>query len=131
MIRRPPRSTLFPYTTLFRSRPVDPKITRVTYEVRRDRASATYSLARVEASPIAGSGEDETELVVSPISRLDFLYTYKDDNRQIVAWKDAWRVSDTVPLGARITLVVGETRFTKLVFIPHGLQEKATKPQGQ
>src|SRR5260370_1547367 len=24
MIRRPPRSTLFPYTTLFRSQPVDP-----------------------------------------------------------------------------------------------------------
>src|SRR2546430_12499377 len=24
MIRRPPRSTLFPYTTLFRSRPVEP-----------------------------------------------------------------------------------------------------------
>src|SRR5258707_4015401 len=24
MIRRPPRSTLFPYTTLFRSKPVDP-----------------------------------------------------------------------------------------------------------
>ena len=112
-------------------RPVDPKITRVTYEVRRDRASATYSLARVEASPVAGSGEDETELVVSPISRLEFLYTYKDDNRQIVAWKDAWRVSDALPLGVKITLVVGETRFTKLVFIPHGLQEKATKPQGQ
>ena len=112
-------------------RPVDPKITRVTYEVRRDRASATYSLARVEASPVAGSGEDETELVVSPISRLEFLYTYKDDNRQIVAWKDAWRVSDALPLGVKITLVVGETRFIKLVFIPHGLQEKATKPQGQ
>src|SRR2546427_7473679 len=26
MIRRPPRSTLFPYTTLFRSRPVDPRL---------------------------------------------------------------------------------------------------------
>src|SRR5947209_14372427 len=25
MIRRPPRSTLFPYTTLFRSRPPDPR----------------------------------------------------------------------------------------------------------
>src|SRR5260370_18502191 len=25
MIRRPPRSTLFPYTTLFRSQPVDPR----------------------------------------------------------------------------------------------------------
>src|SRR3989442_9762660 len=30
MIRRPPRSTLFPYTTLFRSYPV------ITNEVRRD-----------------------------------------------------------------------------------------------
>src|SRR3712207_7523613 len=27
MIRRPPRSTLFPYTTLFRSRPDDPDAT--------------------------------------------------------------------------------------------------------
>src|SRR3712207_9079537 len=26
MIRRPPRSTLFPYTTLFRSDPVDPEV---------------------------------------------------------------------------------------------------------
>src|SRR2546426_8372754 len=26
MIRRPPRSTLFPYTTLFRSIPIDPSI---------------------------------------------------------------------------------------------------------
>src|SRR5437899_10908801 len=32
-------------------RPVDPKITRVTYEVRRGRASATYPLARVDATP--------------------------------------------------------------------------------
>src|SRR3712207_8468539 len=30
MIRRPPRSTLFPYTTLFRS---DPKRTRIPFEV--------------------------------------------------------------------------------------------------
>src|SRR2546429_6476614 len=28
MIRRPPRSTLFPYTTLFRSSPTDPRTTR-------------------------------------------------------------------------------------------------------
>src|SRR2546422_11465724 len=32
MIRRPPRSTLFPYTTLFRSLPVDP----VAVVVHRD-----------------------------------------------------------------------------------------------
>ena len=112
-------------------RPADPKIMRVTYEVRRDRASATYSLARVEASPVAGSQEEETELVVSPISKWELLYTHRDDSGQIVPWKDAWRVSDAVPLGVKITLVVGETRFTKLVFIPHGFQEKATKPKGQ
>src|SRR3712207_7548469 len=28
MIRRPPRSTLFPYTTLFRSYPVEPRLPR-------------------------------------------------------------------------------------------------------
>src|SRR3989442_5060931 len=112
-------------------RPADPRITRVTYEVRRDRASATYSLVRVEASPVAGSQEEETELIVSPISKWELLYTHRDDNGQIAPWKDAWRVSDAVPLGVKITLVVGETRFTKLVFIPHGFQEKATKLKGQ
>src|SRR2546425_10881608 len=34
MIRRPPRSTLFPYTTLFRSRPFRPDPPRVVRRVR-------------------------------------------------------------------------------------------------
>jgi prepilin-type N-terminal cleavage/methylation domain-containing protein len=119
-VRRPPDVN---------GRPADPRITRVTYEVRRDRASATYSLARVEATQADGSPGEETELVVSPISRLEFLYTHKDDRGQIVPWKDAWQVSDALPLGVKIILVVGETRFTKLVFIPHGLQEEAIKPK--
>jgi prepilin-type N-terminal cleavage/methylation domain-containing protein len=119
-VRRPPDVN---------GRPADLRITRVTYEVRRDRASATYSLARVEATPADGSPGEETELVVSPISRLEFLYTHKDDRGQIVPWKDAWQVSDALPLGVKIILVVGETRFTKLVFIPHGLQEEAIKPK--
>src|SRR5258708_27503754 len=41
MIRRPPRSTLFPYTTLFRSRALQilgARIVRVLREVRVDRA---------------------------------------------------------------------------------------------
>src|SRR3712207_9024991 len=33
MIQRPPRSTLFPYTTLFRSRPVEPTDGLVNLEV--------------------------------------------------------------------------------------------------
>src|SRR3712207_7325306 len=36
MIRRPPRSTLFPYTTLFRSVEVMPRIDEVLVPVQRD-----------------------------------------------------------------------------------------------
>src|SRR2546427_6967583 len=38
MIRRPPRSTLFPYTTLFRSRPLEKK----NLSGRRPRGVCTY-----------------------------------------------------------------------------------------
>src|SRR3712207_9194110 len=39
MIRRPPRSTLFPYTTLFRStRSLDYNKTKVIYEGKEERA---------------------------------------------------------------------------------------------
>src|SRR2546429_7868192 len=44
MIRRPPRSTLFPYTTLFRSsrlRPAHPAVPRCTAAALRWRARAT------------------------------------------------------------------------------------------
>ena len=114
-----------------KGRPADPRIMRVSYEIRRERTSATYSLVRAEAPDGDGAREGATDLIVSPISKLEFLYTHKDDKGQIVPWKDAWRVSEAIPLGVKITLVVGETRFTKLVFIPHGLQEQATKPNGQ
>src|SRR3712207_8041194 len=48
MIRRPPRSTLFPYTTLFRSRP--------HRDDRRDRIPERSSVTR-SAAPSATSGE--------------------------------------------------------------------------
>src|SRR5437588_10620622 len=40
MIRRPPRSTLFPYTTLFRSRARGPTLHRVCLSRTRDRVLA-------------------------------------------------------------------------------------------
>src|SRR3712207_7732636 len=47
MIRRPPRSTLFPYTTLFRSQPLpQPASDRLLYAG----AAGTHVAARVEAS---------------------------------------------------------------------------------
>src|SRR2546426_3241153 len=39
MIRRPPRSTLFPYTTLFRSEAQDPAVHELRKETRVDRSS--------------------------------------------------------------------------------------------
>src|SRR2546429_3777394 len=44
MIRRPPRSTLFPYTTLFRSRPVAPVLARARFVL----AEIEADLARLE-----------------------------------------------------------------------------------
>src|SRR2546430_6978790 len=43
MIRRPPRSTLFPYTTLFRSRPRSPRISSLSCGTRRLRSSSATS----------------------------------------------------------------------------------------
>src|SRR2546425_6443462 len=53
MIRRPPRSTLFPYTTLFRSLPVGPHVRTPDARHRR--------LHPAEAEPREGRGGDETE----------------------------------------------------------------------
>src|SRR2546428_7396202 len=50
MIRRPPRSTLFPYTTLFRSRPAAParRQRRATRPRRGDASSALAGAARLD-----------------------------------------------------------------------------------
>src|SRR2546425_11711734 len=46
MIRRPPRSTLFPYTTLFRSRPAEAaRLERVRQRVERHRAARAGEVA--------------------------------------------------------------------------------------
>src|SRR6266511_4662411 len=52
MIRRPPRSTLFPYTTLFRSRPAAPRwwFDRCRAPARRDRKSTRLNSSHVKIS---------------------------------------------------------------------------------
>src|SRR6266571_7676589 len=55
MIRRPPRSTLFPYTTLFRSRrrdcrPVLPFGRRLHHRLRRDRKSTRLNSSHMSIS---------------------------------------------------------------------------------
>src|SRR2546422_6885425 len=48
MIRRPPRSTLFPYTTLFRSRDICPSANREYFHARAD-AGAVGDVASGDA----------------------------------------------------------------------------------
>src|SRR5256885_4557206 len=56
MIRRPPRSTLFPYTTLFRSEFLLDRRDRLLYLCRLG------DVARVAARPVARSEEHTSEL---------------------------------------------------------------------
>src|SRR3712207_8234956 len=77
MIRRPPRSTLFPYTTLFRSgagrgpvhralaaRQLEPAAVRVDHRghARRLRADARHAAGRAAAGAPARSEEHTSEL---------------------------------------------------------------------
>src|SRR2546421_8970952 len=61
MIRRPPRSTLFPYTTLFRSLPVAPR-KRLFAACDRAIAAATDALKIRHAIGLGRSEEHTSEL---------------------------------------------------------------------
>src|SRR2546430_4648755 len=74
MIRRPPRSTLFPYTTLFRSDPFEPRPAPPSLRfaagappaaVRRARSperGAVHVLSRLPPARATRSGEHTSEL---------------------------------------------------------------------
>src|SRR5258708_29654090 len=63
MIRRPPRSTLFPYTTLFRSRMV-PFVEQVV--VDSDREQHVFTLAVFSLQSPRGRSEEHTSELQSP-----------------------------------------------------------------
>src|SRR5256885_12245713 len=64
MIRRPPRSTLFPYTTLFRSVPRPPRRCDRSAEPRRARAERAG--ARGERTRPSQRSEEHTSELQSP-----------------------------------------------------------------
>src|SRR5258708_37561753 len=66
MIRRPPRSTLFPYTTLFRSPRADRSRRRRWLKVKRDCGSpAVFARGRRSLS-VKGRSEEHTSELQSP-----------------------------------------------------------------
>src|SRR3712207_7378378 len=56
MIRRPPRSTLFPYTTLFRSRDIGHR--RRTYDQSETRGATRMTVVRVNPQSVHAYGAD-------------------------------------------------------------------------
>src|SRR5690348_18129496 len=95
MIRRPPRSTLFPYTTLFRSLPgsssaTDPEIhPNWTWSWTRCAASSTSESCRPSASASAIScspsrSEEHTSELQSPVHLVCRLLLEKKKNKYIL-----------------------------------------------
>src|SRR3712207_7823356 len=66
MIRRPPRSTLFPYTTLFRSRAGVRVLDRLA---QRAVAAVVEGVGDFEGGGLGGRGEDERERGGDPCRR--------------------------------------------------------------
>src|SRR3712207_8778707 len=58
MIRRPPRSTLFPYTTLFRSALVTGVLFIITYVTSIPARLVLYAPVRFDVNYIVGAGAD-------------------------------------------------------------------------
>src|SRR3712207_7258953 len=71
MIRRPPRSTLFPYTTLFRSGNVDvAALVEASEQAARDAGPAEDAVPLVSEAP-PGSGDWDAEAAETSIGVLD------------------------------------------------------------
>src|SRR5258708_37856368 len=62
MIRRPPRSTLFPYTTLFRSKKLADKLYQQAHSEQHREADRRYSATHREQRRLYRSEEHTSEL---------------------------------------------------------------------
>src|SRR2546426_5012104 len=95
MIRQPPRSTLFPYTTLFRSKPpaaIVPRLAfrgRVTLLVGREKLGGKSTLltagaaAVTRATDFLGRSEEHTSELQSPCNLVCRLLLEKKKNNSI------------------------------------------------
>src|SRR5258708_11743464 len=100
MIRRPPRSTLFPYTTLFRSDRRDPEAHRVQAQRvgRSDRSAADRRRRRRERgldplimrAVLLGRSEEHTSELQSPDHLVCRLLLEKKKHRQVHPTQQAW-----------------------------------------
>src|SRR2546426_6238575 len=101
MIRRPPRSTLFPYTTLFRSGPTPASSARPASRARR----TGHGRSRPRPSPAAARSEEHTSELQSPcnlVCRLLLEKKKKKDNYNTNVVEAVSDSSDADHLGCTI-----------------------------
>src|SRR2546422_4838189 len=102
MIRRPPRSTLFPYTTLFRSRAAVPAVRRLL------RAVSTAALAHAQEQGDDGRGgggggarsEEQTSELQSPLHLVCRAVLVK--TTELVETEEAPELRDHLPAHDRV-----------------------------
>src|SRR2546426_1949805 len=82
MIRRPPRSTLFPYTTLFRSPWPPTPASRIPHTGTETRTASRPSRARASPPAARGRSEEHTSELQSPCNLVCRLLLEKKKNKQ-------------------------------------------------
>src|SRR2546426_7492557 len=89
MIRRPPRSTLFPYTTLFRSRAISPRAVR-----RHDSRRADGFARDVARGFVRARSEEHTSELQSPCNLVcRLLLEKKKKKREVVVEASRMRIA--------------------------------------
>src|SRR5256885_9382929 len=91
MIRRPPRSTLFPYTTLFRSRP------RVHAEAGVDELGSDELGMRHGRDDLGARSEEHTSELQSPCNLVCRLLLEKKKKKNPNHQSQVWTVRSSAP----------------------------------
>src|SRR5256885_11827917 len=98
MIRRPPRSTLFPYTTLFRSR------TEISRRRAVARASSRFARYEQAISSTSARSEEHTSELQSPCNLVCRLLLEKKNNRVLHHRSLQWTRADQLLRGGTFVL---------------------------
>src|SRR2546430_15554095 len=106
MIRRPPRSTLFPYTTLFRSRTI------AGAEAAADAPILDDHFERIAAA-------NRTDRVADHTKRIAALPAARGDEITIKTRSESYQVRDTSrPSGARYAISLAAQSCFRVLFLP-------------
>src|SRR2546427_10424634 len=85
MIRRPPRSTLFPYTTLFRSRPTNPHALDAPEQLHQLETFANQIALAIERANLANEAQDAQVRIETERLRNSLLSSVSHDLRTPLA----------------------------------------------